>query len=144
MPNLNKVMLIGTLTRDPEIKWIPKGTAVAEIGMAINHVYKGDNGEKRESVTFVDITLWGRIAEVCADFCKKGSPLFVEGRLELDTWDDKQTGAKRSKLKVIGEGIQLLGGKRADDSGGGQREARKPEGAEKPATPDTDDSQIPY
>lgn len=104
-------MLMGNLTSDPEIKYTPKGTAVCEIGLAVNRNYTADNGEKREEVTFVNVSLFGRVAEIVGEFCKKGRPLFVEGRLTLDQWDDKQTGQKRSKLKVIGENIQLLGGK---------------------------------
>ena len=116
MANLNKVMLIGNLTRDPEIKFTPKGTAIADIGLAVNRNYTTESGEKREEVTFIDVTLWGRVAEIVGEYCKKGRPLFVEGRLQLDTWDDKQTGQKRSKLKVVGDNIQLLGGR---DGGGG-------------------------
>ncbi len=115
MPNFNKVMLMGNLTRDPAIKYTPKGTAVAEIGLAINRVYSSDSGEKREETTFVDVTLWGRQAEIAGEYLKKGRPVFVEGRLQLDTWDDKQSGQKRSKLKVVGELIQLLGSR---DGGG--------------------------
>jgi len=117
MANLNKVMLIGNLTRDPEVRYTPKGTAVADIGMAINRSYSLDDGERREETTFVDITFWGRQAEVLGQYMKKGRPLYVEGRLQLDTWDDKNTGQKRSKLKVVGENFQFLGGR--DDSGGG-------------------------
>jgi single-strand DNA-binding protein len=116
MASLNKVMLIGNLTRDPEIRYTPKGQAVTDIGLAVNRVYTTEGGEKREEVTFIDITLWGRTAEIVHQYCKKGRPLFVEGRLQLDTWDDKQTGQKRSKLKVIGDGIQLLGAR----EGGGE------------------------
>lgn len=108
MSSYNKVMLMGNLTRDPEIKYTPKGTAIADIGLAINRVWKNDAGEKQEAVTFVDVTLWGRTAEIVGEYCKKGRPLFVEGRLELDSWDDKTTGAKRYKLKVVGENVQLL------------------------------------
>lgn len=119
MASLNKVMLIGNLTRDPEIKYTPKGTAIADIGMAVNRTYTTDGGEKREEVTFIDVTLWGRTAEIVGEYCKKGRPLFVEGRLQLDTWDDKQTGQKRSKLKVVADGIQLLGGREGGPGGGG-------------------------
>ena len=119
MASYNKVMIIGNLTRDPEMKYTPKGTAVAEIGLAVNRNYTADNGEKREEVTFIDVTLWGRVAEIVGEYCKKGRPLFVEGRLQLDTWDDKQTGQKRSKLKVVGENIQLLGGREGGPGGGG-------------------------
>ena len=119
MANLNKVMLIGNLTRDPEIKYTPKGTAIADIGLAVNRNYTTESGEKREEVTFIDVTLWGRVAEIVGEYCKKGRPLFVEGRLQLDTWDDKATGQKRSKLKVVGENIQLLGGRDGGSGGGG-------------------------
>jgi single-strand DNA-binding protein len=117
MASLNKVMLIGNLTRDPEIKYTPKGTAIADIGLAVNRNYTTESGEKREEVTFIDVTLWGRVAEIVGEYCKKGRPLFVEGRLQLDQWDDKQTGQKRSKLKVVGDNIQLLGGR---EGGGGE------------------------
>jgi len=123
MANLNKVMLIGNLTRDPEIKYTPKGTAIADIGLAVNRNYTTESGEKREETTFVDVTLWGRVAEIVGEYCKKGRPLFVEGRLQLDTWDDKQTGQKRSKLKVVGDNIQLLGGREGGAGGGGGGES---------------------
>src|SRR5580698_1786262 len=119
MANLNKVMLMGNLTRDPEVRYTPKGTAVAELGLAINRVYTGDNNEKREETTFVDVTLWGRTAEIAGEFLKKGRTVFIEGRLQLDSWDDKQTGQKRSKLKVVGEGLQLIGARGGADGGGG-------------------------
>jgi single-strand DNA-binding protein len=120
MANLNKVMLMGNLTRDPEVRYTPKGTAVAELGLAINRVYSAENGEKREETTFVDVTLWGRTAEIAGEYLKKGRPVFIEGRLQLDSWDDKQTGQKRSKLKVVGEGMQLIGSRGAGgESGGG-------------------------
>ena len=121
MASLNKVMLIGNLTRDPEIKYTPKGTAIADIGLAVNRNYTTESGEKREEVTFIDVTLWGRTAEIVGEYCKKGRPLFVEGRLQLDQWDDKQTGQKRSKLKVVGDNIQLLGGREGGAGGGGGR-----------------------
>ena len=124
MASLNKVMLIGNLTRDPEIRYTPKGQAVTDIGLAVNRVYSTESGEKREEVTFIDVTLWGRTAEVVHQYCKKGRPLFVEGRLQLDTWDDKQTGQKRSKLKVIGDGIQLLGSRESGGEGGGSGSAQ--------------------
>ena len=111
MASLNKVMLIGNCTRDPEIEYTPGGKAVAEVGLALNHTYKTEQGEKREEVTFVDVTLWGRVAEIAGEYLKKGRPVYVEGRLTLDTWEDKQTGQKRSKLKVTGDNIQLLGSK---------------------------------
>ena len=117
MPNLNKVMLIGNLTRDPEVKFTPKGTAIAELGLAINRTWKNESGEKQEETTFVDVTLWGRQAEIAKEYLTKGRPVYIEGRLQLDSWDDKATGQKRTKLKVTGEQMQLLGGR--DSAGGG-------------------------
>ncbi|BDS06737.1 hypothetical protein NT6N_17770 [Oceaniferula spumae] len=116
MANLNKVMLMGNVTRDIELRYTPKGTAVADIGLAVNRVRSGENGERIEETTFVDITLWGRTAEVAQQYSGKGKPLFVEGRLQMDTWDDKETGKKRSKLKVVADNIQLMG---APGGGGG-------------------------
>lgn len=118
MASLNKVMLIGNVTRDPEVKYTPKGSAVTDLGLAVNRVYSTDSGEKREEVTFVDVTLWGRQAEVAGEYAKKGRPIFVEGRLQLDTWDDKQTGQKRSRLRIVGENIQLLGSRSGGQGGG--------------------------
>src|SRR5438876_4406039 len=108
MASFNKVILLGNLTRDPEVRYTPKGTAVAELGMAVNRVYTAENGEKCEETTFVDVTLWGRTAEVAGEYLKKGRPVFIEGRLQLDSWEDKQSGQKRSKLKVIGVTMQLI------------------------------------
>lgn len=126
MASVNKTFLLGNLTRDPEIKYTPKGTAIADISLAINHNYTTEGGEKRESVTFVDVTLWGRTAEIVEEYCKKGQPLFVEGRLQLDTWDDKTTGQKRSKLKVVGDNIQLLGSKPQGEKDTGAPTSRAP------------------
>ncbi len=120
MANLNKVMLIGNLTRDPEIKFLPKGSAVAELGLAINRYWTTESGEKKEETTFVDVTLWGRQAEIARDYLSKGKPVYIEGRLQLDSWDDKQTGQKRSKLRVTGEQMQLLGSRNENGGGGSQ------------------------
>ena len=119
MASFNKVILLGNLTRDPEVRYTPKGTAVTELGMAVNRVYTAENGEKREETTFVDVTLWGRTAEIAGEYLKKGRPVFIEGRLQLDTWDDKTSGQKRSKLKVVGEGLQLIGSRPSGGGGGG-------------------------
>jgi single-strand DNA-binding protein len=118
MASFNKVLLLGNLTRDPEVRYTPKGSAVCDLGIAVNRVYTTDSGEKREEATFVDVTLWGRTAEIAGEYLKKGRPVFIEGRLQLDSWDDKQTGQKRSKLKVIGESMQLLSGGRPGGGGG--------------------------
>jgi single-strand DNA-binding protein len=94
MANLNRVLLIGNLTRDPDVRYTPKGTAVADLSMAINRFLKSDDGNEKEEVTYVDVTLWARLAEISGQFLKKGKPVFIEGRLHLDTWEDKQTGQK--------------------------------------------------
>jgi single-strand DNA-binding protein len=100
MANLNRVLLIGNVTRDPELRYTPKGTAVTEIGVAINRVYT-TNDEKHEDVTFVQVELWARLAEVAAQYLKKGRSVFIEGRLQVQSWDDKQSGQKRSRMLVI-------------------------------------------
>ena len=120
MANFNKVILAGNLTRDPELRYTPKGSAIADIGLAINRSWKSETGETKEEVTFVDVAAYGRTAEVIAQYLKKGRPILVEGRLKLDTWDDKQTGQKKSKLRVVCENFQFL------DSGTGQREGGAP------------------
>lgn len=117
MANFNKVILLGNVTRDPELRYTPKGSAVTEVGIAVSRQFTADNGEKREETTFVDVTLWGRIAEIAGEYLRKGRPVLIEGRLQLDSWEDKQSGQKRSKLRVVGETMQLLGSRQ--DSGGG-------------------------
>ena len=119
MPNLNKVQLMGNITRDPEVRYTPKGTAVTDISLAINRSFNSDDGERREETTFVDITFWGRQAEVIGEYMKKGRPLYVEGRLQLDSWEDKTSGQQRSRLKVVGENFQFLGGRDYAGGGGG-------------------------
>ncbi len=109
MPSVNKVILIGNLTRDPEIRYTPKGSAVTELGMAMNRQYKLENGETREEVCYVDVTFWGRQAETLGKWMKKGRAIYVEGRLQLDSWDDKTSGKKVYKLRVVGENFQFLG-----------------------------------
>jgi len=151
MASFNKVILLGNLTRDPEVRYTPKGTAVTELGMAVNRVYTAENGEKREETTFVDVTLWGRTAEIAGEYLKKGRPVFIEGRLQLDTWDDKQSGQKRSKLKVVGEGLQLLGAPRGaggggggDEESGGAPRSSRPAPPPKPSASEPDDDEIPF
>lgn len=120
MPNLNRVFLMGNLTRDPELRYTPGGMAVTDIGMATNRrIQDKSTGSWREEPTFVDITFWGRQAEVVCQYLSKGNPLFVEGRLQLDQWEDKQTGQKRSRIKVVGERMEFLGGT-GSGGGGGQ------------------------
>ena len=150
MASFNKVILLGNLTRDPEVRYTPKGSAVADLGIAVNRQYTLENGEKREEVTFVDVTFWGRTAEVAGEYLKKGRPIFIEGRLQLDTWDDKQSGQKRSRLKVIGESMQMLGsrpggGGGAGDEGDQSRQTNRPATPPKSAAPaEPDDDEIPF
>jgi single-strand DNA-binding protein len=115
MASLNRVLLIGNLTRDPELRYTPKGTAVTEISLAINRILRSEDGERKEETTFVDVVLWSRLAEIAGQYLKKGGSAFVEGRLQLDTWQD-QSGQKRSKLRVVGENLQMLGS-RPESSG---------------------------
>lgn len=118
MASFNKVILMGNLTRDPEVRYTPSGTAVSEVGLAVNRTwFDKQSNQKREEVTFVDVTLWGRQAEVAGEYLGKGRGVLIEGRLQLDQWDDKETGQKRSKLRVVGENMTMLPG-RGD---GGQR-----------------------
>jgi single-strand DNA-binding protein len=119
MANYNKVILVGNLTRDPQLRYLPSQMAVVDIGLAVNHRFKTAQGEDREEVMFIDCTAFGKQAEVINQYCQKGRPLLVEGRLKLDTWDDKQTGQKRSKHKVTIENFQLLGGRDQGPGGGG-------------------------
>ena len=119
MANFNKVFLMGNLTRDPELKYLAKGTAVATFGMAINRTWRTETGEVKEEVTFVDVEAFARTAENISQYLRKGSPLFVEGRLKLDTWEDKQTQQKRSKMRVIAEMIQFIGAPRGGEAQGG-------------------------
>lgn len=108
---------MGNLTRDPEVKHVPSGSAVAQIGLAINRVwFDKQSNQKKEEVTFVDVTLWGRDAETAGEYLKKGSQALIEGRLALDQWDDKATGQKRTKLKVVAESLKLVGGRRESSS----------------------------
>ncbi len=118
MASFNKVILVGNLTRDPELRYTPKGTAIAKVGMAVNRVWTSETGEKKEEVTFVDVDVFGRTAENVAQYMRKGRPILIEGRLRLDQWDDKQTGQKRSKLGVVAETVQFLGSPTGAAEGG--------------------------
>lgn len=155
MASFNKVILVGNLTRDPEVRYTPKGSAVCDLGLAVNRQYSVDGGEKREEVTFVDVVLWARLAEIAGEYLKKGRPVLIEGRLQLDSWDDKQSGQKRSKLRVIGETMQLLGGRPGGGDGGdeshggssGSRPSNAPRASAPPprAAPSApDDDDIPF
>jgi single-strand DNA-binding protein len=145
MANLNRVLLLGNVTRDPEVRYTPKGSAVCDLGIAVNRAYTTDSGEKREEVTFVDVTLWGRTAEVASEYLKKGRPVFIEGRLQMDTWDDKQTGQKRSRLRVVAENMQLLGGRPPSGAADATGEIRQPGAPSKSAAAsEPDEDEIPF
>jgi len=132
MANLNKVMLIGNVTRDPEVKYTPQGRAVTDVSIAVNRTYKVGE-ERREEVTYVEVTLWGRTAETAGEYCKKGRSVFIEGRLQLDSWEDKTTGQKRNKLRVVGDDYQLLGPRPGSGGGGGGHSGGEEEYSERPA-----------
>jgi single-strand DNA-binding protein len=117
MASYNRVVLVGNLTRDPELRYIPSGTAVTEVGLAVNDRRKNAAGEWIDETTFIDITLWGRQAEIASEYLGKGSSVLIEGRLKLDTWE--KDGKKNSKLRVIGERMQMLGAKGGSGGGGG-------------------------
>jgi len=119
MASFNKVLLMGNLTRDPEVRSLPSGQAVTEIGVASNRTYTvgGPGGEKREEVTFVDVSFWGKAGELIAQYLKKGDPIFIEGRLNFRQWE--KDGQKRSKLSVTGENFQFIGRREGGASGGG-------------------------
>jgi single-strand DNA-binding protein len=134
MASFNKVILMGNLTRDPELRYTPKGMAIAKIGLAVNRVWKNEAGESKEEVTFVDVDVFGRTAENVGQYMRKGSPILIEGRLRLDTWDDKQTNQKRSKLGVVAETVQFLGSPRGGESGGEAPRSR-PAAPSRPSAP---------
>lgn len=150
MASFNKVILMGNVTRDPECRYTPGGAAVTELGMAVNRSWRDKStNEKKEEVTFVDVTLWGRTAEVAAEYLRKGRPVMIEGRLQLDQWQDQTTGTKRQKLKVVGESLQLLGGRDGGGGGdagsGGQRAAQSPANDEFfGGVPDPAEKDVPF
>lgn len=135
MASYNRVILVGNLTRDPELRYIPSGTAVTDVGLAVNDRRKNADGEWVEEVTFVDVTLWGRQAEVASEYLTKGSPVLIEGRLKLDQWE--QDGQKRSKLKVVGQRMQMLG-TRGGAEGGAAKAAQQDSEYSQPAPPQED------
>lgn len=168
--NFNKVEVAGNLTRDPEIKYTPKGTPVAGFSLAVNRYWTNDSGEKQEETTFLDFEAWGKTAEVIGEYCERGHCIFIEGRLKVDQWDDKATGQKRSKVKIVVEHMHFVskphgesqgrgepqgGGYRSERSqGGGRREqsrpparpAGPPPAKRPPADPDLDapEDDIPF
>jgi len=133
MASFNKVLLMGNLTRDPQLRYLPSQMAVAEFGLAINRKWKGPQGEEREEVAFIECTAWGKTAETINQYCKKGRPIFVEGHLKFDQWEDKQGGGKRSKLSVVVQNFQFIGGPR--EGGAAPAGAASGESDQRPARP---------
>jgi len=171
MAALNKVFLMGNLTFDPELRYTPSGSAVTDLRMATNRVWTGKDGERKEETLFIDVTVWDRQAEHCCQYLKKGSSIHVEGYLKMDSWDDKTTGEKRSKIRIQAERVQFLdrrsdGGAMDGDSfapparesqprRGGSAAAPEPRGrspyppasnsaSRRPAEPEGDDEDIPF
>lgn len=144
MANFNKVIIAGNLTRDPELRYSQKGTAIARIGLALNRRWKSDSGEQQEETTFVDVDAFGRQAEVISQYVKKGRSLLVEGRLRLDQWEDKQTGQKRSQMRVVLESFSFVSGDRDQQSG----DQSGPRPASPPTTPQgsplPEDDNVPF
>jgi len=146
MASFNKVILVGNLTRDPELRYTPKGTAIAKIGVAVNRVWTNEAGEKKEEVTFVDVDVFGRTAENVGQYMRKGRPILIEGRLRLDQWDDKQTGQKKSRLGVVAETVQFLGSPSGGGEGGAPEAPRRsapPAASAAPAAPSEPDMPPP-
>ena len=161
MPSLNKVLLMGNLTRDPELRVTPKGTPICQFSLAINRQFKMESGESREEVIFVDVEAWGKQGETIAKYMTKGRPLYVEGRLRLDQWEDKNTKEKKSKMKVVLEQFQFLGDSRGgaggpgggapagdfDQTGGSAPERHSPpprSAGAKPASQENLDEDVPF
>ena len=144
MASYNRVLLMGNLTRNPEIRYTPSGTAVADLGLAINESFKNKAGETVEQACFVDVVVWGRQAETSAEYLQKGSPVFVEGRLQLDQWENQQ-GEKRSKLRVRADRVQFLGspGKGTEFSAAPAASAPQASAPQQPA-PLADDDDVPF
>lgn len=143
MASFNKVILMGNLTRDPELRYTPKGTAIARVGLAVNRVWRTETGENREEVTFVDCDAFGRQAETLCQYMKKGNPLLVEGRLKLHSWDDKQTGQKKNVLRVTVENFQFVGspGGGSGSSGGDEFQRARPASSSSSSSPASSDSE---
>lgn len=147
MANFNKVLLMGNLTRDPELRYTPSGTAVCEFGLAVNRSWTSKDGQKREETCFVDCQAWARSGEIIQEYCRKGRPLFVEGRLTYDSWEGRD-GQKRSKLRVTVDSFQFIGGRGEAGAGsaGAARNSAPPGQKDTPApAPETPpDAEAPY
>jgi single-strand DNA-binding protein len=146
MAYLNKVFLIGNLTRDPELRVTPKGTSICQFGLAVNRQFKDESGATRDETTFVDIEAWGKQGELVSKYLTKGSPAMVEGRLKFDQWDDKTSGQKRSKIKVVLENIQFLSsrGGAGGSAAAPSDESDMPSSGSKPSFKDQPDEDVPF
>ncbi len=143
MPSLNKVFLMGNLTRDPELRYTPNGTAVAEFGLAVNRRWTGSDGEQRDETTFVDVNVWARRAEVITEYLRKGDPIFIEGRLRLDQWEGRD-GQKRSRLRVVADNFQFIGPKRGADRPKTSKEAAPPPSEPEGEDVEVSDDEVPF
>lgn len=158
MPSFNKVILIGNLTRDPDLRTTQNGTAICDLGLAVNRRWRDQAGRDQEETTFVDVTAWNKTAENCAQYLQKGAPVLVEGRLHLEQWEDRNGGGKRSKLSVVAEMVQFLASRSDGQQQGGsrQRDNRNDGGygapppqsrytpKDEPGYDQDDDSEIPF
>ena len=142
MANLNRVFLAGNLTRDPEVRYTPTGTAVTDLGLAVNDTYKTKTGETKETTTFVDIVVWGRQAETCGEYLSKGSPALIEGRLQLEQWQT-ESGEKRSRLRVHADRVQFLGRPKKSGEVGDSPAPEKKSGKAPPPIPAADEGAPP-
>lgn len=143
MSDFNLVVIMGRLTRDIELRYTPKGSAIANMSLAVNRRWSNEAGEKKEEVTFVETTLFGRTAENCAQYLKKGSQAHVSGRLKTESWDDKQSGQKRSRMVVIADSVQFIGA-RADGQTPAQPRAQRPTAPPESDAPPEADQEIPF
>lgn len=149
MASLNKVMLLGNLTRDPELRHTPKGFAVADLGLAVNRRVSDGEGAWKDETTFIDVTVWGNSAENAQKYLSKGRGVFIEGRLQMDSWDDKTTGQKRTKLKVVADNLQFLpdgkGGARSSQQSNNDSSSSSPQGGSAaPADDFAEEDDIPF
>lgn len=145
MPSFNKVILMGNLTRDPELRVTPNGNNICKIGVAVSRVYTKQDGQRQEETTFVDVDIFGRQAEVVSKYFNKGKPILLEGRLKLDQWQDKQSGQNRSKLGVVMESFEFVGSRGEGDATGGGYESSSPQQRNAPsASYDTPDDDVPF
>lgn len=141
MASLNKIILIGNLTRDPEVRYTPKGAAVCDVSIAVNRKWKDEAGKLNEEVTYVEIVIWGKTAEHVGQYLKKGSSACFEGRLQQESWEDKTTGQKRSKLRVVAETVQFLGSPNREGGAQPAQQASRPQPARRTAADAYDEAE---